>query len=62
MSQARVMMGGIVTVVVLSLAVWACLPRQHQGTVEIKQLDTPSWAVQITELGTVEEQTASTAR
>jgi hypothetical protein len=60
-SQARVMMGGIATVVVVSLAVWVW-PKQQHGTVEIKQLDTPSWTVQITELGAVEEQTATTAR
>lgn len=61
-SQARFVMSGVAAVMVIGIAVWACVPRQH-ATVEVKQLDTGSWTVQITELGVARiEQTASTAR
>jgi hypothetical protein len=62
-SQARMMLGGIAAIAVLSVTVWICMPRQH-GTVEIKQLDPASWSVQVTELGPAAEdnKTAATVR
>ena len=63
-SQARMMMGGIAAAAVLGVAAWvisqqAWLP-DHQGTVEVKQLDPASWSVQITELGTTAENKSAT--
>jgi hypothetical protein len=49
-TQARMVMSGVAAVMVVGVAVWAWLPRQH-ASVEVKQLDAPSWTVQITELG-----------
>ena len=66
--QSRMVMG-IAAVIAVGAAAWGsmfALRPTHQGTVEIKQVDSRAWAVEITELGAdsvvVASQPASAAR
>jgi len=52
--QSRMVMG-IAAAIALGAAAWGsvyALRPVHPGTVEIKQLDSRAWAVEITQLGT----------
>lgn len=63
--ESRTIVGGAAALAIVGIGLWVSTamlspPAEHQGTVEVHQINEPSWAVEVKELGAVDSvQTAA---
>jgi hypothetical protein len=64
--ESRTIVGGAAALAIVGIGLWVSTammsPPDHQGTVEVQQINEPSWAVEVKELGAVDSNVKTAAR
>jgi hypothetical protein len=56
--ESRTIVGGAAALAIVGVGLWVSTaimtPPEQRGTVEVQQINEPSWAVEVTDLGAVD--------
>jgi hypothetical protein len=64
--ESRTIVGGAAALAIVGIGLWVSTammsPPDQQGTVEVQQINEPSWAVEVKELGAIDSNVKTAAR
>jgi hypothetical protein len=64
--ESRTIVGGAAALAIVGIGLWVSTammsPPEHHGSVEVQQINEPSWAVEVKELGAVDSNVQTAAR
>jgi hypothetical protein len=64
--ESRTIVAGAAALVIVGVGLWVSTammsPPDHRGSVEVTQINEPSWAVEVKELGAIDNNVKTAAR